>query len=108
MAGLKSSTYSLFCMKVNCIKKYILLSLLAPNKVAKKRHSSTGPVKQDSLVTDSFAVGGTNSSRFVETQTCAALVHKKTCYCGTVKMGSRFSTVPFGDQLRPCFFVHRF
>jgi len=56
---------------------FILLSLLAPKKVTKKRHPLSGPVKRDFLVIEFFAVGATNSSRFVGTQTCVALDSQK-------------------------------
>jgi hypothetical protein len=72
---------------------FILLSLLAPKKVTKKRHPLTGPVKRDSLAMFFIAVNGTNSSRFIGTQTCAALNPNKKHNCGTVKMGPRFKTV---------------
>jgi hypothetical protein len=69
---------------------FILLSLLAPKKVTKKRHPFTGPVKRDSLAMFFIAVGVTNSSRIVGTQTCAALIHNKNHNFGTVKMGPWF------------------
>jgi|GEM_PF-3012436 len=56
---------------------FALLSLLAPKKVTKKRHPLTGPVKRDYLVIEFFAVGVTNSSRFVGAQTCVALDPQK-------------------------------
>jgi len=60
-------------MGLNSFKNiFALLSLLAPKKVTKKRHPLPGPVKQALLVSEFFAVGATNSSRVVGTQTCVA------------------------------------
>ena len=54
----------------------------------KKGRPLTGPVKRNPLVIDFFAVGVTNSSRFVGTQTCVAFKPpKKTSPSARSKWG---------------------
>ena len=80
---------------------FALLSLLAPKKVTKKRHPLPGPVKRDSLVIGFFAVGVTNSSRSVGTQTCVAFATKKPITAARSRWGPNFPRSPLGTNLRP-------